>query len=60
MQEESRTVRVNVKWGTEKYDNLPFELTAALPKFRQLLAELTGVPAEKQKIIFKGQTLKDD
>lgn len=60
MQEEPRLVRVSVKWGTQKFDQLPLDLTAPVAKFRQLLYELTCVPTDKQKLILKGQTLKDD
>lgn len=53
-------MRVQIKWGNEKFTDLPFELSGPLSKFKHLLNELTSVPADKQKIIFKGQTLKDD
>ncbi len=60
MEEERKIVKVNLKWGNQKYNDVPLELTQPLSKFRKLLREMTNVSEPKQKIIYKGQTLKDD
>lgn len=38
---------------------MPFNPSEPLDKFKALLQDLSGVPAEKQKIIFKGNVLKE-
>lgn len=60
MDEERKIVKVNLKWGNQKFSDVPLELSQPLSKFRRLLKEMTNVNEAKQKIIYKGQTLKDD
>ncbi|KAM3136181.1 hypothetical protein pb186bvf_011640 [Paramecium bursaria] len=52
-------IRVNIKWGQETFQEVPFDPSEPLDKFKALLQDLSGVPAQKQKIIFKGVVLKD-
>jgi hypothetical protein len=54
MIQEPVVIRVSVKWGVEKFNDLPLELTTSVQKFKQLLSELTRVPINKQKLIYKG------
>ncbi|QDZ26038.1 ubiquitin carboxyl-terminal hydrolase [Chloropicon primus] len=52
-------IKVQVKWKKGKYD---VEVDTAQPPslFKMQLFSLTGVPPERQKILVKGGTLKDD
>lgn len=50
---------VNVKWGKEM---LKVEVDTSQPgaMFKAQLMSLTGVPAEKMKVLFKGKKIEDD
>jgi len=47
MIQEAVIIRVSVKWGAEKFNELPLELTSSIQKFKQLLSELSKVPINK-------------
>lgn len=54
------TIKVNVKWGKQKYDNVEVNTSEPGLVFKSQLFALTGVIPERQKIMVKGGTLKDD
>ncbi|KAI9330992.1 hypothetical protein BDR26DRAFT_912549 [Obelidium mucronatum] len=53
-------MKVSVKWNGKKFDEI--EVAEALPglEFKKQLFALTGVEPDRQKILVKGGTLKDD
>lgn len=51
---------VNVKWGKEKYSNLDLSTDEPPQVFKLQLYSLTNVLPERQKIMLKGVTVKDD
>lgn len=51
-------VKVNVKWGKEKYDDVELDTSQDLQTFKAVLFSLTNVPVPKQKILYKGAVLK--
>eukprot|EP00002_Diphylleia_rotans_P020196 TRINITY_DN3918_c0_g1_i1.p1 TRINITY_DN3918_c0_g1~~TRINITY_DN3918_c0_g1_i1.p1 ORF type:complete len:465 (+),score=89.21 TRINITY_DN3918_c0_g1_i1:57-1451(+) len=51
-------VKVSVKWGAKKYDNLELALDESVEVFQLQLYSLTNVLPEKQKILTKGQLIK--
>ena len=53
------SVPVTVKWGKENYD-VNVDTTEAPTVFKFQMYSLTGVQPERQKIMIKGSTLKDD
>lgn len=53
-------VKVSVKWGKQKFDNLELNLDEPPSVFKSQLYSLTNVLPERQKIMVKGGTLKDD
>ena len=53
------SVPVTVKWGKENYD-VSVDTTEAPSVFKFQMFSLTGVQPERQKIMIKGSTLKDD
>lgn len=50
-------VRVNIKWGKE---TLTADLNPSqdLVTFKKQICELTTVPVDKQKLLYKGKVLK--
>jgi len=54
------TLKVNVKWGKQKYDNIELNTQEPPLVFKIQLFTLTGVAPENQKIMVKGGTLKDE
>jgi len=54
------TIKVNVKWGKKKFDNLEINLEDPPVVFKAQLFTLSGVLPERQKIMVKGGMLKDD
>lgn len=52
--------KVNVKWGKEKFDALELNTDDPPVVFKAQLFALTGVQPERQKVMIKGGTLKDD
>jgi ubiquitin carboxyl-terminal hydrolase 14 len=53
-------VKVSVKWGKEKYDDVELDTSQDLQAFRAVLYSITNVPPQKQKILYKGSVLKDE
>ncbi|KAK7945381.1 hypothetical protein WMY93_001109 [Mugilogobius chulae] len=51
---------VNVKWGKEKFDAVELNTEEPPVVFKAQLFALTGVHPERQKVMVKGGTLKDD
>ncbi|KAL1244713.1 Ubiquitin carboxyl-terminal hydrolase [Trichinella spiralis] len=54
------SLRVNVKWGKEKFENVEVDLSASPVQFRAQLFTLTGVPPTRQKILCRGKNLRPD
>ncbi|ORX90326.1 cysteine proteinase [Basidiobolus meristosporus CBS 931.73] len=54
------TTPVNVKWAGKKFDNIELNPDESPALFKAQLYTLTGVEPERQKILVKGGTLKDD
>ena len=53
-------VSVHVKWGKEKYSDLDLSTDEPPEVFKLQLYSLTNVLPERQKIMLKGITVKDD
>ncbi|KAI6222983.1 Ubiquitin carboxyl-terminal hydrolase [Aphelenchoides fujianensis] len=51
--------QVTVKWNAEKLD-VDADVNEEPLVFKSQLFALTGVPPDRQKVMFKGKTLKDD
>uniref|UniRef100_A0A9J8B5A6 Ubiquitin carboxyl-terminal hydrolase n=2 Tax=Cyprinus carpio TaxID=7962 RepID=A0A9J8B5A6_CYPCA len=51
---------MNVKWGKEKFDAVELNTEEPPMVFKAQLFALTGVQPERQKVMVKGGTLKDD
>ncbi|XP_028659494.1 ubiquitin carboxyl-terminal hydrolase 14 [Erpetoichthys calabaricus] len=51
---------VNVKWGKEKFDGVELNTDEPPMVFKAQLFALTGVQPDRQKVMLKGGTLKDD
>ncbi|MGH0146477.1 UNVERIFIED_CONTAM: hypothetical protein FKN15_021617 [Acipenser sinensis] len=52
--------KVNVKWGKEKFDAVELNTEEVPMVFKAQLFALTGVQPERQKVMVKGGTLKDE
>lgn len=53
------SLKITVKWGRELFQGINVDTDAKPACFRQQLFDLTGVRPERQKIMFKGNILKD-
>lgn len=53
-------ITVKVKWGKELYPNVEVNTDEEPMLFKAQLYALTGVQPERQKVMVKGITLKDD
>lgn len=53
-------VAVKVKWGKEVFPNVEVNTDEEPMLFKAQLFALTGVQPERQKVMLKGMTLKDD
>lgn len=51
---------VKVKWGKESYPDVEVDTDEAPLLFKAQLFALTGVQPERQKVMLKGSTLKDN
>lgn len=51
---------VKVKWGKELFSNVEVNTEEEPILFKAQLFALTGVQPERQKVMVKGMTLKDD
>jgi ubiquitin carboxyl-terminal hydrolase 14 len=54
------TFKVKVKWNKQVFDNVEVNLQEEPMLFKAQLFALTSVPIERQKVMCKGITLKDD
>lgn len=52
--------KVKVKWGKEKFEDVECNTDEEPIVFKAQIFALSGVQPERQKIMVKGQTLKDD
>jgi len=52
--------KVKIKWGKEKFDDVVCNTDEEPIVFKAQVFALSGVQPERQKIMVKGQTLKDD
>lgn len=52
--------KVNVKWGKQKFSEVDLSTEEAPDVFKLQLYSLTNVLPERQKIMLKGMTVKDD
>ncbi|MCJ8731146.1 hypothetical protein PDJAM_G00195940 [Pangasius djambal] len=53
-------VRLNVKWGKEKFEAVELNTEEPPVVFKAQLFALTGVQPDRQKVMVKGGTLKDE
>lgn len=53
-------ILVKVKWGKEVYPDIDVNTDEPPMLFKAQLFALTGVQPERQKVMIKGVTLKDD
>lgn len=56
-------VSLKIKWNKQSYDDFVIEPQEGVAHLKQKIYELTGVPADRQKLMAKGAwigTLKDD
>ncbi|KAI8819276.1 hypothetical protein BJ741DRAFT_640375 [Chytriomyces cf. hyalinus JEL632] len=53
-------MKVSVKWAGKKFDQIELDVTQPAVLFKAQLFALTGVDPERQKILIKGGTMKDD
>ncbi|KAJ3067228.1 Ubiquitin carboxyl-terminal hydrolase 14 [Podochytrium sp. JEL0797] len=53
-------MKVSVKWAGKKFDNIEVDLAQPGLVFKSQLFALTEVSPDRQKILIKGGTLKDD
>jgi len=54
------TFNLNIKWGKEKLKDISCDTSEPPEVFKAILQSLTGVPTDRQKILIKGKTLKDE
>lgn len=52
-------MKVNVKWGKNAFSDVPLNTEDSPQTFKAHLFELTGVPPERQKLLIKGNVVKD-
>lgn len=53
------TIKVNIKWGKEQFKDVEVNLEEPPMVFKAQMFALTGVQPERQKIMVKGQIVKD-
>ena len=53
-------VSVNVKWGKEKFTDVECNTDDEPELFKAQLFALSGVQPDRQKVMLKGKTLKND
>lgn len=49
---------MSVKWNKQTFNDLEIDTTAGVEVLRAQLFDLSNVPVDKQKIMFKGKILK--
>ncbi len=53
-------VKVAVKWNKQTFNDLELAPSHGVEMIKEQLFALTGVPIEKQKLMYKGKIIKDD
>eukprot|EP00607_Mallomonas_marina_P006421 CAMPEP_0182428190 /NCGR_PEP_ID=MMETSP1167-20130531/21376_1 /TAXON_ID=2988 /ORGANISM="Mallomonas Sp, Strain CCMP3275" /LENGTH=535 /DNA_ID=CAMNT_0024610931 /DNA_START=66 /DNA_END=1670 /DNA_ORIENTATION=+ len=53
-------MKLKVKWNKQQFNDLEVEESDGLLQLKSLLYSLTGVPVDRQKLLAKGKTLKED
>ena len=56
-------VSIKIKWNKTSYENVVIDVNKSVSDFKNIVHGLTGVPADRQKLMAKGAwigTLKDD
>ncbi|XP_053485933.1 ubiquitin carboxyl-terminal hydrolase 14 isoform X2 [Ictalurus furcatus] len=56
----AHALKVNVKWGKEKFEEVELNTEEPPMVFKAQLFALTGVQPDRQKVMVKGGTLKDE
>ncbi len=56
----SRSVTVHVRCSNGNKFSLPVDLTSTVRDLKVLLVERSEIPADQQRLIYKGRVLKDD
>jgi len=54
------TIKVNIKWNKQVFENIELDQSQPPSVFKMQLFSLSGVEPDRQKIMVKGGTLKDD
>lgn len=49
-----------MKWSGKKFDNIELDTSKPLSSFKDQLFSLSNVDPSRQKVLYKGKTLKDD
>jgi ubiquitin carboxyl-terminal hydrolase 14 len=44
-------VKVNVKWGKQKFEGIELDPSESVETFKALMMSMTGVPIERQKLM---------
>eukprot|EP00301_Raphidiophrys_heterophryoidea_P000838 c10419_g1_i1.p1 GENE.c10419_g1_i1~~c10419_g1_i1.p1 ORF type:complete len:514 (+),score=134.49 c10419_g1_i1:50-1543(+) len=53
-------VKVSVKWGKKKFDDIEVDVTQPGIVLKMQIFSLTEVPPERQKLLMKGKAISDD
>eukprot|EP01041_Mallomonas_annulata_P012590 gene12590-26511_t len=53
-------MKIKVKWNKQQFDDIDCDPSLGLLHLKGLLFSLTAVPVDRQKLLLKGKTLKDD
>mmetsp|Transcript_13520 Transcript_13520/g.31109 ORF Transcript_13520/g.31109 Transcript_13520/m.31109 type:complete len:485 (+) Transcript_13520:47-1501(+) len=56
----AKSVKVNIKWNKQMFKDVEVSLMDGVEVLKLQLFSLTSVPVERQKVMVKGATLKDD
>lgn len=56
----SSTINVNVKASGDKKFAIAIDPSKSVLEFKEMIAEKTDVPAERQRLIYSGRVLKDN
>ena len=49
-----------IKWGKKVFENVPVNLSISVDKLKIQLSKLSGVPADKMKLLKSGKSLEDE
>ena len=47
----AHTIKMNVKWGKEKFTGVDLDPNESVETFKALLMSMTGVPVDRQKLM---------